>query len=54
MAGQSSTMSAKEAKSVLKQIENGRPLAMCNKDVSTSGSNPSTKGGPKKKSFTHK
>ena len=49
MAGQSSTMSASESRAVQKQIENGRPLAMCGKDVSTSSMNPSQKGGVKKK-----
>ena len=54
MAGQSAMMSASESKAVQKQIENGRPLAMCGKEVSTSPLNNTSKGGPKKRAMMKK
>jgi len=54
MAGQSAMMSASESRAVQKQIENGRPLSMCGKEVSTSSMNVASKGGPKKKAIAKK
>ena len=54
MAGQAATMSASESRSVQKMIENGKPLCMPNKEVSTSSMNHEAKGGAKKKPMSHK
>jgi hypothetical protein len=54
MSGQSAAMSASESRSVQKMVENGKPLCMPNKEVSTSSMNNETKGGAKKKAITHK
>ena len=54
MSGQAATMSASESRSVQKMIENGKPLCMPNKEVATSGMNRESKGGAKKKAYTHK